>query len=106
MKNKTCGECRHLECAKKIGFCQEMKYPLCPAELPSCANFEQKIITNGDVIRQMSNEELAEFNQKLSCEVCGFKNTGCFAPAGKPSSCKDGVLAWLNAPAEGEGKDE
>lgn len=106
MKNKTCGECRHLECAKKIGFCQKMKYPLCPAEIPSCANFEQKIITNGDKIQQMSNEKLAELFATLTdcgnCDDCPVKDY-C------TTECCDPIPAWiayLNAPAESEVEDE
>ena len=98
MSNKTCGECKHYGTPKNcICIFAEETYP---AVEKGCKDFEPKPKpTNGDVIRQGGDEALAEFKQKLSCEVCGFKNTGCYAPAGRPSDCKSGILAWLNAPA-------
>ena len=56
----------------------------------ACKHFEPKVITNGDKIRQMSNEEL----------ICMFEET-----CGKFSS-REEFLAWLNAPAESEGEAE
>jgi hypothetical protein len=53
---KTCGECKHY-------------YDYVPRKAPCCwskptenvcVEFEQRVITNGDKIRQMSNTELAE----------------------------------------------
>jgi hypothetical protein len=90
MANKTCGECKNLTNRKTIGFCQKMKYALCPAELPSCANFEQKVISNGDVIRQMSNKKLATCIEELAFRF----------------SHRREFVAWLNAPTESEAKDE
>jgi regulator of replication initiation timing len=60
MANKTCGECRFLTNRKTVGVCEKMKYALCPAELPSCANFEQQIITNGDKIQQKARGEMIQ----------------------------------------------
>ena len=76
MKKKTCGECRH--------FREDFK-DMClwkDQHREACADFEPP--TNGDRIRQMSNEEL----------VCSFEET-----CGKFSN-REEILAWLNAPAE------
>ena len=53
MANKTCGECRYLGNAKKTGLCEKRQVCLYPDDRPTCRNFEQKVITNGDVIRQI-----------------------------------------------------
>ena len=62
MKGKTCGQCRHCKDSKSMGMCEQQKLCLCPEELPACSKFEPKIITKGDRIRQMSDEELAEMS--------------------------------------------
>lgn len=49
-------------------------------------------MSNGDAIRSMTDEELAEWISKLECEItedCAFKN------------CKDCILNWLGKEAEG-----
>lgn len=98
MSNKTCGECRFLSDAKKIGVCEKMKLCLCPAELPACSKFERKVITNGDVIRQTSNEELAKFFGCLRhLEMCPHAHSDY--------PCEKCNLDWLNAPAESQLND-
>ena len=97
MKNKTCGECLYYDAP----FCDYHAMKVASTR-KSCDLFDskEKPPTNGDVIRQGGNQALAEFKGKLSCEVCAYANTDCRAPAGRPSDCKSGVLAWLNAPAD------
>ena len=69
----------------------------------SCSDFEQKRKpTNGDVIRQMSNEELAKILRM--CKSCAYYGE-CLTDPNKNGQCYYGRLEWLNAPAE-EGKDE
>lgn len=100
MMNKTCCDCSFLidgYCGyhqKKIGIIE-----------PVCEEFEQmpeQKPTNGDVIRQMSDEELATwgmydlgtcptFEKQQSCP----KRGECSA-----SEVEDCWLAWLNAPAD------
>ena len=54
-------------------------------------------MTNGDRIRQMSNEELAgEFFNKLPCQMCEFKSE----PNCSVSSCKTGIKAYLESEVE------
>lgn len=53
--------------------------------------------TNGDRVRSMSNEELAEFF-KRECPPMEKVNYSC------PYSCKDCWIRWLNATAEAKGE--
>ena len=98
MKSKTCGECRH--------FREDFK-DMClwkDQHREACADFEPP--TNGDVIRQGGDRALAEFHDKLACDVCAYRyDHRCKAPQGKPLTCVDGIEAWLNAPAESEGEE-
>jgi hypothetical protein len=97
MSNKTCGECKH---HKEKCHCE--KFGCYAGESDFCDEFEpakKQIITNGDVIRQMSNGKLAESFDNC-CKVCAKDIVEC------DLDCFDGILAWLNAPAESEGKDE
>lgn len=109
MSNKTCGECRHLESIEPMGLCKTTGKPLCLSKLPACSNFEQKVITNGDVIRQGGDKALAHFKSEHKCDTCAYAAPldhapACLRPEGK--SCFDGMLAWLNAPAESNTESE
>lgn len=95
MENKTCGECRYLASVQKMGICEKHGYPLCPSELPACSKFEQKVVTNGDVIRKGGNAAIVEFVWSDPCLHCVYSSGKC-----KDKSCKDGQIAWLNAPAD------
>jgi hypothetical protein len=82
--NKTCGECQwydyhHLLCV--VGG--DVATTDC-----ACDSFIPIKHTNGDVIRQMSNEELLRVFE----ESCG------------KFSSREEFLDWLNAPAESEGE--
>ena len=75
--SKTCGECKHFtEC--------NWVTPDVIADI--CKDFELKVITNGDKIRQMSNEGIAAF-------VCGVLND-------RREETFRSVLDLLNAPAD------
>ena len=101
MERKTCGECRiydHFYNLCVIGGNIE------PTETAKDC-FEPKVITNGDRIRQGGNGALAEFRSEHKCDVCAYaapldRAPACRRPDGKV--CYDGILAWLNAPAESE----
>ena len=58
MKSKTCGECKHCEIDEITATCN-LHCLICNSENSACKDFEPKVITNGDKIRSMSNEELA-----------------------------------------------
>lgn len=91
MKNKTCGECKHF----KDGWCVYSDDPFeVEKDSPYCDDrfFAPKpTLTNGDKIRQMSNEGIAAF-------VCGVLND-------RREETFRSVLGLLNAPAESEVED-
>ena len=97
MANKTCGECKHYGTPKNcICIFAEETYP---AVEKGCKDFEPKPKpTNGDRIRQLSNEELIPY---LDCTACIYSGYSC---AVTDCDCAEGKLAWLSAPVEGEGK--
>lgn len=104
MSNKTCGECKYLDGER---YCQFLDFEPKP-EMGGCANFEPKP-TNGDRIRQMSNEELAEFfSLAFMCDGCPLKDVECIGDgetARTYAHCYDKLIAYLNAPEKGV-KDE
>ncbi len=98
MKTKTCGECKYYD---QNGYCEFLDFEP-KKEMGGCSNFQQKP-TNGDVIRQMSNEELA--NQLLLNTQCVFCSITKFCQnVRKNRTCQEVWLDWLNAPAESEGE--
>lgn len=55
-------------------------------------------MTNGQKIRNMSDEELAYFlAEHLGCELCQIKNTNICKSA---DSCHNAVFEWLRQPVE------
>ena len=54
-------------------------------------------MTNGDRIRQMSNEELAEHVMIKPCEICMYYENRQECET-KP--CKEGILAYLESEVE------
>lgn len=100
MKTKTCGECRYFDerynlCAVTSDFCTV------DTGDSACDDFEQKPKpTNGDRIRQMSNEEIRDwYCKQIHMAVALLVNP-------MDAQYRHNVLAWLNAPAESEGEDE
>ena len=79
-----------------------------PPMTRSCSRFEPP--TNGDRIRQMSNEELAElFALNCMCDTCPLKDVECVGDGETERTyahCYDKFNSYLNAPAESEGEDE
>lgn len=56
-------------------------------------------MTNGDRIRAMTDEELAErLDENIACYKCWLENE-CHG-----KSCKEMFMEWLRSPAESEGK--
>lgn len=94
-KENVCKNCKHF--ARKTTHCKKGVPWI--SEDDSCNNFEQKTkMTNGDKIRQMSNEELWEyFHLYMDCPDCPVVDE-CRTVA----DCKKNLLGWLNAPAESE----
>lgn len=101
MQNKTCGECRFYN--SDYNLCLHWRHEDINEHSPICNYF--KPLTNGDVIRQMSNDELMKFKERAWCFYCAYHVDGggrfmenCNKPAAK--TCADGNKEWLNAPAE------
>lgn len=94
MKNKTCGECKHFN-TQKDKCLYNGRFSMSKSYFDACIYFEQKSITNGDKLRQMSDEELVGF---VSCSACIYAYQDC-----ADKTCTEGRLAWLNAPAESGG---
>ena len=100
MKNKTCGECKHCTNKKIIATCKHIG--IVTSDIPACSKFEPQVITNGDRIRQGSDKELVIYKHQWDCFVCIFhdeENKKCHCHRPKDKTCMDGMLAWLNAPA-------
>ena len=91
----TCAECKHFNA--ETNYCKRIENTVRPRY--GCYEGENRIVTNGDKIRAMSNEELAE-NRKF------WHGGGC--PKGSKSPCRSKVtcnqcwLNWLNAEAKEE----
>jgi hypothetical protein len=102
MTNKTCGECRYFN--DDFTLCLHWRYEDITNVSGVCNYFAP--LTNGDKIRQMSDEELKDVIFGNRCYYCAFKTEDdcCSRPNSK--DCPDGIEAWLNAPAESEGEDE
>lgn len=56
-------------------------------------------MTNYEMIKQFSVEEMAEFFNDLdNCDTCMYDRIPC-----KELSCKDGIKEWLESEAEDNG---
>lgn len=65
------------------------------AEVANIQNYEANR-TNADRIRNMSNEELAEWiNDKSTCDQCAYARKECIK-----GTCVGGILHWLQSEAE------
>ena len=87
MKNKTCGKCKWFV-LNSDGTCRSNEGTE-NANNDCCSFFEQKVITNGDRIRQMRDNALATCIEELAFRF----------------SSRREFVAWLNAPAESEGNN-
>lgn len=100
---KTCAECLYYDAP----FCDYHAMKVASTR-KSCDLFEpkEKPPTNGDKIRQMSDDELAELLADNTCTDCGFFGMGqdgveiCTMTV--KDTCKDGKLAWLKQEAKDE----
>lgn len=98
MSNKTCGECKYY--CNDAAFCSHRGVGWKKKTDMICKEFEPiPKLTNGDVIRQGGNIELFIYWQKSKCSVCAFDGKDTCSQI---SSCLDGMMEWLNAPAESE----
>lgn len=104
----TCLNCKHnkilrgKENCKDYQFCLEQKNRNSPDYAKECEFYEPK--TNADKIRSMTDEELADFIQRVeigdfNCNDYG--KTFCDMCDGQ-YECDDCLKYWLKQPAEGE----
>lgn len=98
MNSKTCGDCKHFSCSDE-GRCMDDEWTYCDSD--ACYKFQSKVVTNGDKIRQMNNEEFAKLRvyqcPPVQAEFCKGTDT---------VKCVKCWLNWLNAPAENEVQNE
>lgn len=103
MENKTCGECKYHD---KYSCLQQKNIAYISPTHLACICFCPKNPTNADRIRQMSNEELKKFLILFSlqdCKYCAYSQVdGRFVLCQKTknNNCVDGLMEWLNAPAD------
>ena len=98
LSEKTCGECKHYT---------ECNWVTPDVIADNCEDFELKIITNGDKIRQMSNEDLADrFGIHAMCDFCPAESAACQKGNANIKNCRQAWLDYLNAPAEREGNND
>lgn len=68
-----------------------------------CGAYAPKIVTNADRIRAMSDEELAEFFERVHnspCETCCDNLYWCCRNNAPEPACKNHFADWLRQPAE------
>jgi hypothetical protein len=103
LSNKTCGECKHY--IAEMYHCT--KNDVMAEAHNTCEDCTAKTITNGDKIRQMSNEDLAKkFGIHAMCDFCPAESADCGRGHGNIKYCRDAWLNWLNTPAESEGGED
>ena len=116
MSDKTCGECRFLlpehdgHGRGKCYFNNNRYLPSCGACKAFVERYSGNRPTNGDVIRQCSNRELAEisvYEDTMSEGEIIYRSTLIVDKFFLTKNCAVAVVvAWLNAPVESEGKNE
>ncbi|MBO5680291.1 MAG: hypothetical protein J6T08_01130 [Lentisphaeria bacterium] len=110
--NKTCRECCGFSGSENRCLLLGGKGKAY-ADNEACRRFVEKktkAITNGDKIIAGGMRAIAKFALHHCCNNCIYfdGNNPYRSTCGKPDNetCEDGVEAWLNAPAESEGKYE
>ena len=90
-------------------ICENCMKPCKHGNIKQCGDWEP-IKTNGDRIRAMSNEELAEYQIKRvdDCPDVIRSDAPCLVKNNVEthSDCKQCWLDWLNSPAEKENNNE
>lgn len=105
METKTCGECKYFVTSEYLDVCVvNCETRRAGSICTHCGEFKPKVVTNGDVIRRGGDKALLVYRSNAACYYCSFRDTeSCKSDF---SNCKDGQLAWLNAPAESEVNNE
>ena len=92
-KNVVCRKCNNLV----NGWCEKVIDSPDPDMVRDCRHFWEK--TNADRIRAISDEELAEFLNRLK-EPCDYCQLAVVEGACTETLCDDAMLKWLQQPAE------
>lgn len=103
--NKNCGDCKNY--LAEYYHCQ--KNDVMAEDFNTCEDFEPKVITNGDRLRQMSNERFAMDYAMYSMVHNLYVARLCPLSKQLYTTMEEAIeanLAYLNAPAESEGEDE
>lgn len=93
MKGVKCSNCKNFV----NEWCEKKFDSPCPTLARDCANFVQK--TNGDRIRSMTDEELAQFLDSSNSQGCVSLARDCEA------SCERCITKWLKQPYKESGAD-
>jgi hypothetical protein len=98
-QNRTCGECKYFVTSDYLDVCVvECETRRADSVCNHRDEFKPKVITNGDRIRQMSNERLAGFiSSRVECLGGALGLADC---PGDQMNCVKCWEIWLNAPAE------
>lgn len=105
MENKTCGKCKYFVTSDHLDVCVvECDTRRADSVCNHRDEFEPKVITNGDVIRQGGNRDFAEYfvyetGAVFASTLIVDKTFDTYEEAVKATE------DYLNAPAEIEGKE-
>lgn len=104
-KTKVFSGCKGCAFEEDQDMCDEA--PLCTSRgVIYVEKPEPKPKTNADRIREMSNEDLADFlNDMTDCSSCATAIHN-FCHANEHENCNAVILQWLNRPAEEESENQ
>ena len=91
---EQCKSCKNKEIINGIIGCVYMD-----ADCQNGEKYEAEIIANADRIRAMSDEELAEFLNRVK-EPCDYCQLAVVEGACTETLCDDAMMKWLQQPAE------
>ena len=97
---------RYIKCTKCKNYVPYVMTTTC-CDCDNICNYEEKLQTNADRIRAMSDDELAEFLTHINptnCQDCAFSHGWRCQPDRDDYSdfkkCEEGRKRWLQQPAE------
>lgn len=93
---KDCDTCKHDEFDCENGYCYDCLSGNPPTKWEASDYYEPD--TNGERIRRMTDEELAEFLCKIS--DCAFDLCPAVEMCGCGDGMANGLVKWLRQPAE------
>jgi hypothetical protein len=107
LSNKTCGNCKHFD---PVGQCKEVyEYNYIHPGDAACEHFKARVITNGDKLRQKTNEQFAIDYANYSKTHNLYVARLCPLSKQLWTTMEEAIQAnldFLNAPAESEENNE